>query len=104
MKPLAHLLYPELRALPSRDGERLLERAKERPFDSVELLGMAAGLVLVTALTRYGVHYFDMAGRFGLALANFLVAIPLLALAVGPFLVRRTRRGLRAEMKQADTG
>jgi hypothetical protein len=101
MKQLAELLYPELRALPPEQRERALGRAKEWPFDVVELLGMAAGLVLVTAFTRYGVDYLDVGGRFALAVLNFLVAIPLLALAAGPFLVRRTRRGLQAQMKHS---
>ena len=35
-----------------------------------------------------------MWGPFALGLTSFLVALPLLALSAGPFLYRRTRRGL----------
>ena len=40
-----------------------------------------------------------LADRFGAAIANFIVAIPLLLVLAGPFYVRRTRRGLRAQLK-----
>jgi hypothetical protein len=98
MKRLTYCLYPELRALPEAERQAALDRAKEMPFDVVELLGMAAGLVAVTAMTRYGVGGFEASGRFILAMVNFLVAIPLLVAAVGPFVLRRSRRGLRDEI------
>ena len=37
-----------------------------------------------------------LADRFGAAISNFIVAIPLLLVLGGPFYVRRTRRGLKA--------
>jgi hypothetical protein len=39
-----------------------------------------------------------IAERFGAILASFIVAVPLLVLLAGPFYVRRTRRGLRAQL------
>lgn len=56
---------------------------------------MLAALVRVVSLTRYGIAGFSLVDRFAAMLANFLVAIPLLVVTVGPFLVRRTRRGLQ---------
>lgn len=96
MNALLDLLYPELRGLHAAHRRRALQRARGTPFDMLELLGMAGALVLVTALTRYGTAGLDVAERFGAALLNFAVALPLLALTLAPFLVRRTRRGLRA--------
>lgn len=96
MNSLLERLYPELAALPVRERESALREARDTPFDMLELLGMAAGLVLVTALTRYGSAGLDVAEQFGAAIVNFAIALPLLAIALAPFLVRRTRRGLRA--------
>lgn len=56
---------------------------------------MLAALVLVVSVTRYSVAGFGLVDRFAFMLANFLVAVPLLVVTVGPFLVRRTRRGLQ---------
>lgn len=95
MNALLDFFYPELRGLRGRERERALEQARDTPFDMLELLGMAGSLVVVTALTRYGTAELDMAERFGAALFNFAIALPLLALCLAPFLVRRTRRGLR---------
>jgi hypothetical protein len=98
MKHLELLLYPELRALGERDRDRALRHARSLPFDLVELLGMAAAVVLVTAATRYGLR-LDALEQFWMVIANFAVALPLLAVTVGPLLYRRTRRGLRRALQ-----
>lgn len=88
-------LYPELRNVALPERYRRLRQARQTPLDALELFGMAAGLVVVTALTRYAGAELDASGRFAAALANFAIAVPLLALCLGPFHVRRVRRGLR---------
>ncbi len=98
-----HALYPQLRALDERERLPALQRARETPFDALELVGMAAALVVATALTRYGISGLDVAERFAAALVNFVLALPLLALGIAPFVVRRTRRGLR-EQRQGHAG
>jgi len=75
----AILLYPELRTATPAERERLLARAREAPFDVLELLGMAAILV---GTAMVAAEYVVL----GLAAAAALVA---------PFFVRRTRRALR---------
>lgn len=80
MASILHSLYPELRLLPHGDRDAALRRARREPFDFVELLGMAAGLVLVAFLGR--------SGHLG-------AAATLVALAPFAFHVRRVRRGLR---------
>jgi hypothetical protein len=97
MKQLDLILYPELRSVTRQDRDRLLRSAREEPFDLLELLGMAAAVVLVTSLTRYGLRA-DALEQFAMGVASFVVAIPLLAATAGPFLYRRTRRGLRREL------
>ena len=98
MKPLELFLYPELSPLAPEERARALRRARETPFDLVELAGMALAVVIVTSLTRYGVGH-GVLGQLALGLGSFLVAIPLLALTAGPFLYRRTRRGLERELR-----
>jgi len=92
------LLYPQLRSFSEKDRQHALRKAKSTPFDVIELLGMALGLVLVTALTRYQTSSLNDVERVAAILLNFAVAVPLLVLFVGPFLVRRVRRGLETEL------
>lgn len=72
--------HPELNSLPESERLVALERARETPFDLVELVGMAAGLVLVTTVTSYAVDGLSVGMR--------------------PFLWRCTRRGVRAELEK----
>jgi hypothetical protein len=96
---MENLLYPELRAYGRQDRARLLRDARQEPFELLEWAGILAALVIVVGITRYSVAGFGLADRIAVALANFLVAVPLLAATAGPFLVRRTRRGLRARLR-----
>ena len=75
-----------------------MKAASEIGFDAIEYVGMAIALVATVLLTRYSAAGFGLAERFGAAISNFVVAVPLLLLLAGPFYVRRTRRGLRAEL------
>ncbi len=91
-------LLPELRRFPPAEQDRALEAARQTALDLPELLGMAAGLVAVTALTRYALSDTGMSSRFGAAMLNFGVALPLLLALLGPFHLRRLRRGLREQL------
>jgi hypothetical protein len=92
------LLYPQLRRFPAQERAQALRKAREATFDVVELVGIALGLVLVTALTRYQAEAYDALERVAAVLVNFVIAIPLLLVFVVPFLVRRVRRGLDQEV------
>ena len=92
-------LYPQLRAFDASERDAALRRAREAPFDVVELVGTALGLVMATAVTGYGAREGDVLGRLLAVLVNFLVALPILAVLVGPFLVRHVRRGLARELQ-----
>lgn len=93
-------LLPELRRFPEDERDRALAQARRTPLDVVELVGMAVGLVVVTALTKYSAPDLTMASRFLLALVNFAVALPLLVAVLGPFHLRRLRRGLRRQLDE----
>ena len=96
---MENLLYPELRAYGRQDRARMLRDARQEPFELLEWAGILAALVIVAGLTRYSVAGFGLADRIAVALANFIVAVPLLVATAGPFLVRRTRRGLRQRLR-----
>jgi hypothetical protein len=99
MNRLWPALLPELRKFPAAEQDEALNAARHTALDVIELVGMAAGLVVVTALTRYTVADAHMSTRFAATLLNFVVAVPLLALILGPFQVRRMRRGLRERLR-----
>jgi hypothetical protein len=52
----------------------------------------------VTALTRYALPDPTLPTRTAAALLNAAVALPLLVLLLGPFHLRRLRRGLREQI------
>ena len=99
MKRLWPALLPELRQFPESERDQALQRARETSLDVIELVGMAVGLVVVTALTKFSLPDATMASRFALALINFAVAMPLLVAVLGPFHLRRLRRGLRRQLQ-----
>lgn len=96
------MLLPELGQFPMRDRKAALKKAGEIELDIFELIGMAFGLVLVTVATQYALPDHSLASRFSAALLNFLVAVPLIGIAVAPFHIRRLRRGLRAQLRQLE--
>ena len=102
MLPLPQVFFPELRALPKGERADALRRAAREPLDVFELVGIAVGLVAVASLTRYGAAELSLAQRIGMAAANFIVALPLLVLAVAPFHLRRIKRGLRGIVRGRD--
>jgi len=98
MNRLWSLLLPEIRQFPHAERDGALRSARATALDLIELLGMAAALVGVTALTRYALPDPSMSTRFSAMIFNFTLALPLLVLALGPFHVRRLRRGLREQL------
>lgn len=98
MHSLQDLLYPQLRSFAAGERRCALREARDTPFDVIELVGMAFGLVTTVSLTCYGLEQWGPLERLAVAVANFAVAVPLLTLLIGPFLVRRTRRGLDQEL------
>lgn len=99
MRKLWLMLLPELGQVPPRDQAQVLKKAHETDLDILELLGVAFGLVLVTAATQYALPDRSLPSRFAATLLNFIIAVPLIALGAAPFHIRRLRRGLRAQLK-----
>lgn len=92
--------YPALRQLPGPEWDGALARAREACFDTMEWMRILAGAGLTTYLLRFDV---DQVAAFSLPtryLVQFVGAVSLLALLVGPFCLRRTRRGLVLEINR----
>jgi hypothetical protein len=83
-----------------RGRDDAMKRASEEPIEFLEWIGMLLGLVLTVSMTRYATNDLEFGARLALAYANFLLAVPMLAVLIGPFLIRRKRRGLRAFMRE----
>src|SRR5688500_17924129 len=91
MSRIAPLIHPALRALPPEARRQALREARRPPFDALELLSTAAALLAAPMFITYGLgsivpHAGDLASLLAAALA--------FGATVGPFLIRRTRRGL----------
>jgi hypothetical protein len=94
------ILYPELQAFEPRErGAARAEAAKE-PFDLIEWGGILLGILAATALTRYAGNGLVVLERVSMTVLNFGVAFLILAVMVGPLVVRRTRRGLAKTLQQ----
>jgi hypothetical protein len=94
------MLYPELRRIPQDEQAAALQRARAQQLDSTERIGTIAAVVVASWLTnKLGVSAAFGGGSVGFV-GVFLVALPMIGLLAGPFLVRRTRRGFRDEMGQ----
>lgn len=95
-------LLPELQRFARTDQDAALSRARRTPLDAIELVGMAIGLAVVTALTKVAAPEATAATRLALTLLNFAIAAPLLVLVLGPIHLRRLRRGLRQQLDRQD--
>jgi len=100
MDRLDEWLYPQLRAFPRPEREKALRKARDGSFDVVELVGIAIGLIVATALTRYTAAGWTHFERLIAIVVNFGLAAPLVAIGVGPFLVRHVRRGLERQIEE----
>jgi hypothetical protein len=88
---LAHV-FPRLRDWPVRQWPEMLAKARSIEFDRFEQIGTLAGVLLVTALLQPATS--TETSVLVAYLLQLLVALPLLLLILGPFFLRRIRRGL----------
>ena len=86
-------VLPRIVQLPPSEWDEALKQAREAKFDTVELIGVLAGTAFTTYLLRFGADEAEISLQLRFA-AQFIAAIPLLILFVGPFYLRCLRRGL----------
>jgi hypothetical protein len=101
MNRLRLLLMPELRQFPGGRQSKALQSARDCPLESLELIGIAIWLVIVTSFTKFLLTQAGMEADPSMTLAvNIVVDVPLLAAVFVPIHIRRLRRGLRRQLKQ----
>jgi len=96
------LAYPRLRDLPPDQWEGILNRARNTEFDAIEWAGIMAGVAFAAFALRSGAG--EPESLFTRYLGQFVLALPLLMVLVGPFFLRRTRRGLDLELEKRNGG
>lgn len=98
---LAPWLYPELRGLAETRREDLLIKARQEPYDTIEWIGLIAAMGIAALALRWldlRAVFGDSAVLFGLA--SFAWALVVLYVLAAPWMVRRTRRGLKRTHKR----
>lgn len=95
------VLLPELRRFPEDKRDKAFHNARDSELASLELVGIAVWLVIVTSFTKFILNKTAMSGDPSTTLAvNIVVDIPLLAAVFVPIHIRRLRRGLRKQLEQ----
>jgi cation transport ATPase len=98
-------LYPRLREVPPASWESMLSKARDTDFEMREWIGVIGGLALVAWLVEAKVSVFTTQAGFIAHLLQFVLALPVMAVLIGPIYLRKTRRGLDRELaKSASTG
>ncbi len=85
---------PRLTELPESTWDEAIQKAQAIDFDVVERMALIFGVVGVTYLLRVDAGAAPTVSLPFIYLVQFVEAAFLLILLVGPFYLRRTRRGL----------
>ena len=98
---LAHL-FPRLRQWSVQEWPTVLGKARQVEFDRLEQIATVAGVIVVA----WQVKPVTSLGASALIsyLVQFVYLVPVLLLVLGPFFVRRIRRGLNAAVRNRDAG
>jgi len=93
-------MLPQLRRLSGDERHTALGRARATPFDVAELVGIALAVAAATAITRHALPAAPYGSGLLALAANFVLAVPLIAICIAPLHLRRLRRGLRRHADQ----
>jgi len=85
---------PRLVELPHAQWAEAIREAQSVDFDGIERIALIVGVVAVAYLLRIEAGAVPMASLPAVYIVQFIEAAILLVLLVGPFYLRRARRGL----------
>lgn len=85
---------PRLIELPPNEWERAALLARNVEFDAVERIAIVAGVGFTAYALRFDPEQAASLSVLARYLIQFLISMPVLLLVVGPFMLRRARRGL----------
>lgn len=94
------LALPRLQELPWGEWKPVLEKLRTTEFESIERVFVIAGVVFVTYLLGLTPPQTTEISLFIWYFLQFVMAIPLLFIVIGPIYLRRARRGLDIELKR----
>jgi hypothetical protein len=89
-------LLPRIIELPPREWDSATRHARNVEFDWIETIWLVVGVAFVTYLLRFDTDDTASVSLPLRYLAQFVAAVPLLLIIVGPAYLRRARRGLDA--------
>lgn len=87
-------LLPRIIELPPKDWDSAAKQARNIEFDWIETVWLIGGVAFVTYLLRFDAEQATSISLPLRYLAQFVAAVPLLLIIVGPAYLRRARRGL----------
>ena len=87
-------LLPRIIELPAREWDRAARQARNVEFDWIETVWLIGGVAFVTYLLAFDPEQATTVSVPIRSLVQFVAAIPLLLIIVGPAYLRRARRGL----------
>jgi hypothetical protein len=90
---------PRLVELPPSSWDSAIRNARQVDFDRVERIGILAGVAFVAYLLRISPEQAASISLPMIYFVQFVEAVPLLVLTVGPVFLRRTRRGIALEIE-----
>ena len=95
-------LYPALKRVPLARRAEVLRAARAAEVDAAERLGVIGSVAVAAYLLQSspGVSTGWLAGT----LMQFVLAWPVLAVLIAPWLIRRTRRAVQREASRFDGG
>ncbi|MBK9606301.1 MAG: hypothetical protein IPO58_07795 [Betaproteobacteria bacterium] len=91
-------LYPRLQELPAEAWQSVLGKARGAEMETAERVGVVGGVGVAAWLLGVEPSVFSTQPPILVHLLQFVLAVPLLVILVGPIHVRRTRRGLNHEL------
>lgn len=94
---------PRLVELPPSHWEEAIRNARRIDFDMVEQIGLIVGVGFVAYLLRIEAATVGLLSLPMIYLLQFIQALPLLVLMLGPVYLRHARRGLDLEIKEFTT-
>ena len=87
-------LLPRIIELPPREWDSAVMQARNVDFDLIETVWLFGGVAFVTYLLAFDPEQATTVSVPIRSLVQFVAAIPLLLIIVGPAYLRRARRGL----------
>lgn len=93
-------LFPRLREWPIQEWPTVLKSARQVDFDRLEEIATLAGVILVAWQVKPATSV-GVSALFAF-LVQFVYLAPVLLLVLGPFFVRRIRRGLIEAARNRD--